>query len=251
MSSKIYVQKDIIHIMIWHMEFFERVKNLVRLKGTTIEYIVRKAGIALSSYNTLRKRGNLPRADEALIIAQELGTTVEYLLTGEESNKAEQKSIIQVGKDVIIRDSIGREVPVDGALTLIPILSQKVAAGMGQAMIDDVEIVGQLPFLNRMLRGEQPAGAKALEVRGDSMTGVNIFDGDMVVFIPGIVRGDGIYVLAVGDELIVKRVEFDAVSRKIHIMSENPRYKDRVESADGQTLRVVGKVFGWVHAHPY
>jgi phage repressor protein C with HTH and peptisase S24 domain len=49
----------------------------------------------------------------------------------------------------------------------------------------------------------------------------------------------------------VKRVEFDPVSRKIHIMSENPRYKDRVESADGQTIRVVGKVFGWVHAHPY
>jgi phage repressor protein C with HTH and peptisase S24 domain len=73
----------------------------------------------------------------------------------------------------------------------------------------------------------------------------------MVVFVPGSIRGDGIYVLAVGDELIVKRVEFDPVSRKIRIMSENPRYQDRIESADGQTVRVVGKVYGWVHAHPY
>ena len=83
------------------------------------------------------------------------------------------------------------------------------------------------------------------------MTGVNLFDGDLVVFVPGIIRGDGIYVLAVGDELIVKRVEFDLVTKKIRIMSENTRYPDRVESADGQTITVVGKVFGWVHAHPY
>ena len=232
------------------MDFFERVKNLVRLKGTTIEYIVRKAGLALSSYNTLRTRGNLPRADEALIIAQELETTVEYLLTGDKT--VDRSNALAVGEQSFTyRAPDGREVILDGELVLIPIYSQKVAAGIGQAMIDDIEVVGQLPFLTRMLRGTQPEGARALEVRGDSMTGVNIFDGDMVVFVPGSIRGDGIYVLAVGDELIVKRVEFDPVSRKIHIMSENPRYQDRVESADGQTVRVVGKVYGWVHSHPY
>jgi len=38
------------------------------------------------------------------------------------------------------------------------------------------------------------------------MTGIDIFDRDLVVFVSGVVRGDGIYVLQVGDELIVKRV---------------------------------------------
>lgn len=118
-------------------------------------------------------------------------------------------------------------------------------------MIDNVEIVGELPFLTRMLRGAKPTGAKAIEVRGDSMTGINLFDGDIVIFVPGDIRSDGIYVLRVGDELIVKRVEFDPISRKLRIMSENPRYPDRVESADGQSVEVVGKVYGWVHAHPY
>ncbi len=227
------------------MEFYERVKTLAKQNRITIEGAAEAAGISRAQYYGYKKHGNLPRADEAANLAKELNTSVEYLVFGKESTRKDMPS------GLVIRDDKGREIEIDSELCLLPILSQKVAAGMGQAMIDDVEIVGQLPFLNRMLRGEQPAGAKALEVRGDSMTGVNIFDGDMVVFIPGIIRGDGIYVLAVGDELIVKRVEFDAVSRKIHIMSENPRYKDRVESADGQTLRVVGKVFGWVHAHPY
>jgi SOS-response transcriptional repressor LexA len=41
------------------------------------------------------------------------------------------------------------------------------------------------------------------------------------------------------------------VTKKLRIMPGNPRYPDRVESADGQTVEVVGKVYGWVHAHPY
>jgi len=232
------------------MSFFDRVKKGARHVPTTIEYVVGRAGLSLSSYNSMRRDGRLPRADEATIIARELGTTVEYLVTGE-NVKARATPLIPKEQTITYRAPDGREVSLDGELVLIPIYSQKVAAGLGQAMIDDIEVVGQLPFLTRMLRGTQPEGARALEVRGDSMTGVNIFDGDMVVFVPGSIRGDGIYVLAVGDELIVKRVEFDPVSKKIRIMSENPRYQDRVESADGQTIRVVGKVYGWVHAHPY
>ncbi len=72
----------------------------------------------------------------------------------------------------------------------------------------------------------------------------------MVVFVPGSIRGDGIYILRVNDTLIVLRVEFDEVSRKLLIMSENPRYPDRVESAD-KNVEVVGKAYGWLHAHPY
>lgn len=227
------------------MEFFDRVKALVRERNTTIKAVVNAAGLSLNTYDTLKKRNNLPRANEAIIIAKALDTSVEYLVTGE-ANKA-----LNNVQGIIYRDDKGREKILDGEVCILPLLSQKVAAGYGQAMIDSVEIVGELPFLTRMLRGAKPAGAKAIEVRGDSMTGINLFDGDIVIFVPGDVRSDGIYVLRVGDELIVKRVEFDLVSRRLRIMSENPRYPDRVESADGQAVEVVGKVYGWVHAHPY
>lgn len=64
------------------IDFFERVKTLAKAKKTTIEYVASEAGLTLASYNAYRRHENLPRADEALKIAQTLGTTVEYLVTG-------------------------------------------------------------------------------------------------------------------------------------------------------------------------
>lgn len=229
------------------MDFYQRVKELAKLRGTTIEGAADSAGITRAQYYGYKKHGNLPRADEAVAMARELGTTVEYLVAGGSNHPTSSDT----PKGLIIRDDKGMERSIDGELCLLPILSQKIAAGQGQAMLEDVEIVGELPFLRRMLRGGRPCGARALEVRGDSMTGVNLFDGDLVIFVPGEIRGDGIYVLKIGDEMVVKRVEFDNLKGKIHIISENPKYHERVESLDGQMVSVVGKVYGWVHAHPY
>jgi SOS-response transcriptional repressor LexA len=247
LASKKYVQKSFFGITICLMDFYDRVKYLVKTRNTTIRSVVEVAGLSLNTYDTMKKRGNLPRAEEAVVIARELGTSVEFLVTGSENTS----NIPNATKGLIIRDDRGRERVVDGDLCLLPILSQKIAAGQGQAVLEDVEVVGELPFFRRMLRGGKPCGARALEVRGDSMTGVNLFDGDIVIFVPGEIRGDGIYVLKVGDEMVVKRVEFDNLKGRIHIISENPKYHERVESLDGQLISVVGKVYGWVHAHPY
>lgn len=236
-------------IYTFSVEFYERIKSLAKARGVTIEGVVKSAGMTRDSYNGYRRHENLPRADEALAIAQELGVSVEYLVTGKENTGIMRKMDNSGTLQVI--DTRGIEVSIDGEVSFIPLLDQKVAAGAGQSLLEKVEIVGELPFLTRMLRGTPPARARSLEVRGDSMTGINLHDGDVVVFVPGEIRGDGIYVLRVGDEMLVKRVQFDQVSRKIHIISENTRYKDRIESADGQTVEVVGKVYGWVHSHPY
>ncbi len=140
---------------------------------------------------------------------------------------------------------------MNGDFVLVPILDQKVSAGPGQELMDTAKIVGKLPFLKRMLRGHEPESARALEVRGDSMTGIQMFDGDIVVFRPGDVAGDGIYVIRIHDVLLVKRIIFDHISGKLSIMSENPRYPEKAESSDSQAVTVIGKVYGWLHAHPY
>ena len=67
------------------------------------------------------------------------------------------------------------------------------------------------------------------------MKGIQLFDGDIVVFIPCEIHEEGIWLIRIMDDLYVKRVEFDPINRKIRIMSENPRYPDRIESADGQS----------------
>ena len=73
------------------MDFYERVKILAKTKAVTIESVANSAGLSIDSYNSYRRHNNLPRADEAVKIAQALGTTVEYLVTGKESDFYKEK----------------------------------------------------------------------------------------------------------------------------------------------------------------
>jgi transcriptional regulator with XRE-family HTH domain len=70
---------------IQYMDFYARVKKLAKnSKNLSLQEFIYSVGLNHASYYSLQRDGNLPRADEALAIAQALGTTVEYLLTGTE-----------------------------------------------------------------------------------------------------------------------------------------------------------------------
>ena len=70
------------------MDFYVRVKQLAKkTKNLTLQEFIYSVGLNHASYYSLQRDGNLPRADEALAIAQALGTTVEYLLLGIESKE--------------------------------------------------------------------------------------------------------------------------------------------------------------------
>jgi transcriptional regulator with XRE-family HTH domain len=67
------------------MDFFDRVKAAAKTRGTTIEYLAGRAGLTRGAWNTYRRRNLLPRADEAIKVARELGISVEYLVDGIEA----------------------------------------------------------------------------------------------------------------------------------------------------------------------
>lgn len=136
-------------------------------------------------------------------------------------------------------------------LVQVPLLPQKVSAGAGQELIDYTESLGAIPVLRRMLRGRSPAGAYAMEVVGDSMTGERIFGGDIVIFYKGMVEDNGLYILAKDSSLLVKRLTFSFASKKVKISSANERYPEVEEIEDSQALAIIGKVLGWIHVHPY
>jgi transcriptional regulator with XRE-family HTH domain len=75
---------------ITYMDFYARVKQLAKkTKNLSLQEFIYSVGLNHASYYSLQRDGNLPRADEALAIAQALGTTVEYLLMGiEPDNRA-------------------------------------------------------------------------------------------------------------------------------------------------------------------
>jgi hypothetical protein len=77
------------------MTFYDRVKDMVKKNTSmTLEAFIQSLGINYGTYHTQRKAGNLPRADEALNIAQALGTSVEYLVSGAEPGKPETEPLI-------------------------------------------------------------------------------------------------------------------------------------------------------------
>jgi len=65
------------------MDFYGRVKQLAKKnKYPSLQEFIISIGLSQDSYYTLKKTGNLPRADEAIRIAQALHTSVEYLVIG-------------------------------------------------------------------------------------------------------------------------------------------------------------------------
>jgi transcriptional regulator with XRE-family HTH domain len=100
------------------MDFFTRVKNLARKQGITIESVANSADLSLNTYNSYKKAGNLPRADEAVKIAETLDTTVEFLVTGEENVPVDALLPI-LGKLLEVVDDI-RDLDLRGVKSIAP-----------------------------------------------------------------------------------------------------------------------------------
>jgi len=88
--------------------FYENVKLLVKNENTTIEKMLSSIDDlsikALSSYNSMRQAGNLPRADDVLRIAEFFGVSVEYLITGKMPDNKEKINKIKDDLLNVIRD---------------------------------------------------------------------------------------------------------------------------------------------------
>ena len=112
----------------------------------------------------------------------------------------------------------GREIPIVGVVTAgFPILAQE-------------NIEGYLPW-------EGDPSCFALRVRGDSMVGAGILDGDTVVVRPQPTALDGQIVVALlGDEATVKRLSLR--HGDVRLLPENPAYPP----LDGREASILGVV---------
>lgn len=121
--------------------------------------------------------------------------------------------------------------PANTPHSLIPLLG-RVQAGALSTAIEDPE--GHVP-----VQARDPHTLFALRVRGDSMTGAGILDGDLVIVRSQPTANSGDIVVAlVDDEATVKRLR---TSRgKLELLPENPAFKPILPSPDQCTL--LGKV---------
>jgi SOS-response transcriptional repressor LexA len=81
-------------------------------------------------------------------------------------------------------------------------------------------------------------------VAGDSMVEEKINDGDIVIFHPGLTEGNGIYVVSIGNTLVVKRVDFDTPNQTLILISANPAYPPPRQFSGPalEELRIAGRV---------
>jgi len=70
------------------MGFRENLRGAIDYSGLEQKELAHKAGISLRNIeNYLRENASIPSADKAVQIAQVLGVTVEYLVTGKDLTK--------------------------------------------------------------------------------------------------------------------------------------------------------------------
>lgn len=72
-------------------DFVDRIDSLLSQHNKNRNDIYNDLGIAKNIIGQWKQRGTIPSADTALKIAQYLNTSVEYLLTGTESNEFKNK----------------------------------------------------------------------------------------------------------------------------------------------------------------
>lgn len=62
---------------------YEKFEELLKLRNLTAADITRMTGISSTVFSEWKKGKSVPKTDKLILISKALGTTVEYLMTGE------------------------------------------------------------------------------------------------------------------------------------------------------------------------
>jgi DNA polymerase V len=118
----------------------------------------------------------------------------------------------------------------------LPLYAHKVPAGFPSPADDYVE--GRLSLDEHLIAHKD--ATFFVRAKGNSMTGVGIFDGDLLVVDKSLSPHSGSIVIAVVDgDLTVKR--FIQQKGTVVLQPANPRFKD-IEFHEGQELQIWGVV---------
>ena len=84
------------------MSFRDNLKETLDFLGIEQKELAAKTGISLKTIeNYVKKDSSVPSADKAVLIAQALGVTVEYLICGENPKKSEISALPPKNKEIL------------------------------------------------------------------------------------------------------------------------------------------------------
>jgi phage repressor protein C with HTH and peptisase S24 domain len=209
-----------------------RLKSLTGLDNESI--IAEKLGMSRTAFAERKRRGSIPY-EELVRFCDTNSISFNWLFYGEGPL---YKSAATKGIEVCEPGTAYKE---DAEYVFIPQVSGKISAGGG--LVADNTIEMRVAFRREWLQRKGDArNMSIIRVQGDSME-PTLLSGDIVLIDHGRNYVDphgGIYAIASGDNIMIKRLQLIYPSAKLRIISDNNRY-DPIE-ADPEKVVINGKV---------
>ncbi len=212
------------------------------------------AEISVDQLLAYERGKNEPKFSVLARLAAPVGVSLDWLATGRvpvhtverlAQFEADAGGDTDAKSDKASESRIKSADQLDGRFVLVPRYDIHASAGAG-AMVHSEQVVDYIAFkrdwVSRTLRVAADALA-LIEVVGDSME-TTIGDGDLLLVNTSVphVRDNAIYVLSIGDDLIVKRIQRH-LDGSLTVKSDNKRYEpEEVPASLASTLRIVGQV---------
>ncbi len=221
--------------------WIERQQSELSLSQSEID---RGAGLAAGTVrNILRGQSRRPRIDTYIAIVDFLNTQrSEHGLSpespehsvGAANGNAAHMSAYQAGDRMVMED-----------YARVPVLDVRVSAGPGAAALESPAVLHHLAFRRDWLSRITPTPEEQLcvvDVDGDSME-PTLHHGDHVLADtrqkeP---KRDGIYVIFYDDHLMVKRLQYNPIERRVSIISDNANYPT-IPGLAPESVQVLGRV---------
>ncbi|WCE30117.1 LexA family transcriptional regulator [Vibrio sp. SCSIO 43137] len=191
----------------------------LRLKEALGEHSYRAfselSGVSATTLRDYVNEKSYPTLDRLAAISEASGKSLEWLATG--------------------------ELPDDNMVSVFQ-YDLHVSAGNG-SYIESENPIAEFKFSKDWLRQQGLLGKKLsiVQVMGDSME-ATLYDGDLILVRHDEAR-DGICVIRIDSDVLVKRVQYDYSDKSFQISSDNPRYKSFELSKDFDgDFRVIGQV---------
>lgn len=217
----------------------------------SITGIAEKIGMSQVGLSKVFSKDSLPKADTLLKINELSGCDLKWLMTGQgvpfpnESERQLQDTESATEKELPTAfDSLGNPVDID-EFVFIPRYNVKAAASHGYANSDHkstLRMAFRKFWIDNYLRANL-ADLSVISVKGDSMTGV-LEDGDNILVNHAKNRpGNGLYVVRIGEDLIVKRVQA-MPGGKLLLTSANDAYSPfEIDAKDQDSdVQIIGRV---------
>lgn len=251
----------------------ERIKSRRRELGLSADSLAKALGTTRVTIGRWEKGKHEPDDQTKIALAKILQTSVAFLIgeTEDSSPVKEQRQRLTVGINLddpatlthVLEQLREKKIKSSGLIdddpepTIpdqieLPIIDQEACAGEGFDFCD-VESIAQdwLPF--PILKMGGPVGPRKpyfVRVEGDSMTGVGIKDGALVLINPNVevLNGNPAYVCWRGRCSIKGFIQY--ASGDIELRPANPNYKSiyiAAEDIGSEEFRIMGKVVRWVN----